>query len=343
MPSSARSALAATAGVAAAVLLWSILVALLVWRPTGYTDHPSLGRIYRPGTYVHGIEGFSWSKINSLGMRGAEPAAQPAPGATRFLFLGDSFTEAFQVAPASSYPEVTGGLLGARGLATDVVNGGRSGASPASYIFSANWYEDNLEPDRVVIQLSDQDFAYDIFNAQGNFYLRSKANAYEAVFNREFRSANLVAQRSALVRRLIEWPLVRLAAENLRKVLGARASAPAPAGNSGSDPVLVDWIIDELAGAYGDPVILFLPTLEYEGRLTEPTDVEKLVAKSAARHGLTFVDVRGDMVSAYETQRIASHGFPNTRIPDSGAHLNAAGHEIVARRLAEALADGDGR
>jgi len=343
MSPTARSVLAATAGAVAAVLLWSVLVALLVWRPTGYTDHPRLGRIYRPGTYVHGIEGFSWSRINSLGMRGSEPASQAAPGSTRYLLLGDSFTEAFQVPAVDSYAEGAERLLREEGVSADVVNGGRSGASPASYIYSAEWYAENLRPDRVVVQLSDQDFASDVLNPRGNFYLKPRGNGYEAVLNSEFRSANPIAQRSAFVRRVIEWPLVRLAAENLRKVLAARGPVPENASDSGSDPRLVNWVVDALADAYGDPVIVFLPTVEYDRDLSKPSAAEERVSAAAAQRGLTLVNPRDDMVSAYETRGVASHGFSNSRIPDSGAHLNAAGHEIVARRLAEALATGTDR
>jgi lysophospholipase L1-like esterase len=133
----------------------------------------------------------------------------------------------------------------------------------------------------------------------------------------------------------LEWPLLRLGAENVRRVL--QLGERTPGGSQAADREQIEWVIGAFAEAYDDPVILFLPSVDYEKDPSERGDVESAVRDSAQRHGLRFVDVRSQMAAAFTDDRMPSHGFANTVIPSEG-HLNETGHQIVARALADVLA-----
>ena len=51
--------------------------------------------------------------------------------------------------------------------------------------------------------------------------------------------------------------------------------------------------------------------------------------------GITFLDLTQDFLDAYESEHILPHGFVNTAAGEG--HLNAEGHEIIARALYEII------
>ncbi|MBI5231395.1 MAG: SGNH/GDSL hydrolase family protein [Coriobacteriales bacterium] len=325
-----RTLLAVAMGIAAATLLWVAILETFVWNPTGYVDDPELGRIYRPGIYVHGTEGFSYSRINSLGMRGPEVGPR-RPGTARVLFLGDSFTEALQVFPSRTFAERTGAALREGGMDVEVVNAGRSGASPASHIYLAEWYRRRIDPDVVVVQLSCEDFTSDLTDPKSNFYLKRDRSNVSAVMNTEFHSAHPVAQKSRIVREVISFPLVRLAANNINRQLNLEP--PPREFDADVDRDLVEVTVHALSQAYDHPVILYVPGVEYDRACCASEPAEALLRDAARRRGIPFVDVGDEMLAAFAERRVASHGFANTQLPASGSHLNAAGHGIVATKL----------
>src|SRR4051812_3122274 len=112
----------------AALVVWEIVLESAVVRRPGYMTHPQLGRIYKKGVYVHGIEGYCRTHINSIGMRETwEPTEKKEPGIQRILFLGDSYTEAFQCADGRIFPDLVEKMIGGPAQS---INAGRSGGSP---------------------------------------------------------------------------------------------------------------------------------------------------------------------------------------------------------------------
>lgn len=350
-----RKSLSVIAGVVCALVIWSAFVAVALWRPTGYSYDAQMGRVYRPGLYLHGTEGYSVSRINSLGMRNPELAEKTA-GERRILFLGDSLTEAFQVPESRTFAVLSATMVGSRTGKTVPVNAGRSGGSPAAYIVLAPWYRERVEPDAVVVQVSDQDFASDIENTSRNFYLRRAGGGFETVFNPDYRTANPLLQRLPFLAPILDVPVLRLASQNVWKVLampsGSRpffgAAAPASAASaaapstsatappaSQADAALIDWVVSELAAAYPRLVILYLPEGDYLKATPGHTPVAQALEAAARREGVELVDVTGPFADMFESARVAPTGFANSRI--GSGHLNASGHRAVAEELTPAL------
>lgn len=316
-----------------AALAWTLIVSLTIWKPTGYLQDPQLGRIYAPGIYIHGVEGYSWSRIGERGIR-EDPMPRGAAPSRTVLFLGDSFTEAFQVPVKSSFAHGVGNLLAQAGTPVAVVNAGRSGASPAFYAEAHQALTSAFHPDAVVIQMSDQDFATDLLNADGNFYLKRSGDSYASVFNPAFVSANSLVQAHPQIAPLLDEPLVRVVLDNAQKLsASSRRAAPAPVPQT--DPKLVAWVASTLARDYPGAVVLYVPEMDYSGDLARRTETEVIATKALADAGLTVVDPRDALAADFRASGQPGFGFPNT-MPTSG-HLNVRGHAVVAAQLATAL------
>jgi len=102
---------------------------------TQYTEaDPVRGWRHRPG--ARGRFGQAEYVINSRGLRDVEHAPAPAPGDTRVLLLGDSFTEGFSVALEDGVARALERDLHRDGCAAEVVNGGTVGYSTdQEYLF----------------------------------------------------------------------------------------------------------------------------------------------------------------------------------------------------------------
>src|SRR5690349_10814910 len=176
-PSAARSSRAARAGANVLVASISILVTLAALEgaarlflsqsdesvSTQYTEaDPVRGWRHRPG--AKGRFGQAEYVINSRGLRDVEHAPAPAPGDTRVLLLGDSFTEGFSVALEDGVARVLERDLRRDGCAAEVVNGGTVGYSTdQEYLFYRD--EGVSYAPRVVVLL----FYYNdiLYNARG--------------------------------------------------------------------------------------------------------------------------------------------------------------------------------
>src|SRR5882724_9244929 len=95
---------------------------------TQYTEaDPVRGWRHRPG--ARGRFGQAQYVINSRGLRDVEHEPAPAPGETRVLLLGDSFTEGFSVSLEDSVARALERDLRRDGCPMEVVNGGTVGYS----------------------------------------------------------------------------------------------------------------------------------------------------------------------------------------------------------------------
>ncbi len=83
-------------------------------------------------------------RVNSLGMRGAEPSAEPS--SPRALVLGDSFTMAEQVREEDSFVHLLGSRLGG-----EAFNGGIAGDCTWQSAMRYRRWQRQLDPDRVLL------------------------------------------------------------------------------------------------------------------------------------------------------------------------------------------------
>lgn len=331
----AKAILAATV----ALLSWELVLRNALTDTPRTSVHPVLGRIYDQGRYLHGTEGFSRTTINSLGLRGAEPSSK-GDLEFRILALGDSHTTAFQVADGETYCDVLEAALTRRmRRPVRVINAGRSGASPAAYIHLGQYYRASLQPDLVIVQVTDADFSQDMLNAGANFYVVPVKDAYRTVRNEKYGSSNSFRRMFPILDAMTEFSVARIAGDNLDKLYKARLSdGKPPAGRAAAEDTagkssLIAWTMRELAKTYPACVVLYVPTIDYLASDLRPSEMERLIVANAAKASVPLVNMRRNFVDAFLANRQPLHGFDNSQ-PGTG-HTNARGHALMGERLAD--------
>jgi len=145
-----------------------ITVRLLGYKYSGstYTADPKLGWALRPGASAwEADEGVAWSKINSHGYRDRERVESKPQGVYRVAVLGDSFTEARQVAMDKTFTSLAEEELNRRRCCgerkVEVLNFGVPGYGTAQELLQLRERVWKFSPDMIVLQF----FAgNDIFN-----------------------------------------------------------------------------------------------------------------------------------------------------------------------------------
>jgi hypothetical protein len=123
---------------------------------TFLTPHPVFGRFHVPGFdgWVRSREFTSRVTINALGLRGPERAYEKPTGTQRILMLGDSFTEAAQVAERESTVSRLEAGLNARGAGRyEVLNAGVGGWGTGQQLVYLREEGYRYQPDLVLVML----------------------------------------------------------------------------------------------------------------------------------------------------------------------------------------------
>lgn len=341
----------AVLAIACALAVWEIVLELAVCRNTGTYEHKSLGKVKNKGLFIWGEEGYCRLPINSMGMPGYEIGPKQ-PGEFRILVLGDSFTEAMNLPLEESYPRLLEKYLSGRISGNvKVINAARAGASPAYYIHLADFYNSVLKPDLVIVQINQSDFDGDMLNPAFNFYAVKTAAGFKTIRNSPWENTPQLPEARLLFNEktkfLSRLSVVSRAMINISYLyqksksgdsLFAKAPPQRPFDYYTSQ---IDWALKTLKSLYSGLVVLDLPYVDYRKELDRPTAIEAYIDRSAERQGITIVKLRRDFADWYRTREQPPVGFFNTN-PWSG-HMNDAGHEIAARRLAGAIASKYGK
>ncbi|MHC0037562.1 SGNH/GDSL hydrolase family protein [Pseudoneobacillus sp. C159] len=318
-----------------ALIVWQLILMNTVINTTGYENHPILGRSYKEGTYLQGMEGFSRTHINHLGMRNEE-IQQKKDREIRILALGDSFTEAFQVSDRIIFTQLLQRHLKQETAnPISVINAGRSGGSPAYYIHLADFYKTNIQQDYTIIQLNDADFTEDLLDSTRNFYVKEHSGSYQTVFNKDIQSIFPFLQKFPQVKELLEYSVFHVGADKIQKILAQKkfTSVQATTSNhNGQDfDSLISWTVTEFKQQYPNLVLLYLPSLDFEQIDAQPSEIEHLVEVYAQKNNVPIINMRKPFVQQYVTKKQPVYGFNNT-IPGDG-HSNSLGHQLIADEL----------
>ncbi len=154
-----RSNLAASVLLFLIVLLLPATIIELALRPfsmdhrktTIFVHDRDLGWKLRPGH--EGIWGDVEVSINNKGLRGPEIPYERTAGQPRILFLGDSVTFGYRLAPyEKTFPSRVGGLIQAElGVGVEIINSGVGGYSPWQEFLYLETEGVRYDPDVVVI------------------------------------------------------------------------------------------------------------------------------------------------------------------------------------------------
>ena len=325
-----------------ALFLWEVILQTTLLKNQGYVVHPILGRIYKAGTYVHGSEGHSRTFINRLGMRDNEiPAKQQ--NEFRILALGDSYTEAFQVSDEDTYVKVLQCELAAySNMDIRTINAGKSGASPANYIYLSDFYKNTFEPDYVIVQLNEGDFTKDMLNTKAQFYVKQDPiSSYKVVkqLNSNVKKKSFIDKYPQLkFFEDIYLSTIKLGESNFKMLRNRTENededGAAPISNI-VDSDIINWAISELGKSYPRVLIVFIPSIDYHVLDKKPSETELLINAAAKKNDITLINMRNPFIDHYRNTLQPAHGFNNS-VPGTG-HTNSIGHKLIAREIANYL------
>jgi hypothetical protein len=330
-----------------ALVLVAVEVAARLWLASPFASMPDerYSWVIRPhARVVHSGEGWSVRHANSMGLLDDELRVPRAR--VRAILLGDSFSEALQVAQEANFQSVAERRV--PGL--EVINVGHSGRSPAEY---ADWLEEygpGLAPDLVIVQVNDWDLA-DLLSPAALARQAAAAHGQPPPLTpvppagRLKRLLKGVQSSSALI------VLTRMRMEQIAKgvctrfearLRGTRTLPPdTPTPTLVTDPrlpALMDALHRRLVARTPRIIYLYLPSIDYFGPRFEYSDprVAAFYHEFAASHGATLVDPLDDFRAEFTRTGQPLHGFSNS-VMGTG-HMNAAGHRVVGELLARAIA-----
>ncbi len=326
------------------LVLWEVILENTVEKSPGSTAHPVLGRITKAGIAVQGAEGFSRTRINSLGMR-EENILPKRANEYRILMLGDSFTKGIHVADDKTYTYLTQKILRSKCSSNiRAINAGRDGASPAFYLHLASFYKSLIKPDSVTIQLRNGNIE-DMLDDKKQFYVRQQKKAFTTVYNQNALSDNLLSQiflhKFPQLSFMLEYSVLRIGGKNLQEIISGHrlntdeSAPPLKQSSLNTENALIDWTVKDLSNKYSKALLLYIPDLNYGNLAEPPSNVEVSLTNSANKQGVNFINMRQDFVQYYQTHHQPAFGFNNT-VPGKG-HINETGHALIAERLADYL------
>ena len=314
--------------------------------PTASVADARYGWVLRPhARIVSSTEGWSVRRTNSMGLLDDELRVPRAR--VRAVLLGDSFTEALQVAQDADFESVAERLV----PELEVVNVGCSGRGPAEY---ADWLEEHgpgLAPDLVIVQLNDWDLG-DV--------IRPASLARQAAAARGVAPPMAVVKHAGPVKRLLKQlqsnsVLVILARVRMQRLYNdartrllnrlhgtSAAAATLPSPTYVEDPrlpALMDALHRRIAAQAPRVLYLYVPCVDYFAPHIDHIEpqVAAFYHAFAARNRVTLVDPIDEFRAEFARTGQPLHGFQNT-VPGIG-HLNVAGHRVVGERLARAIGE----
>jgi hypothetical protein len=331
----------AAAALICAAVLWEMiarsLIASIVW--VSYT--PALGHFHAKGTTLITNEGFARSSYDETGYRGGLPEIRPKHV---ILAIGDSLTEAAQVPDSDTFCAQAASILRKSGIDAYVANAGFAGGSPSRYVAVAPWYTAHLHPERVIVQLDQGDFVSDLPNQTGDFWIMPTSKGFRLLpaphrsgpFEK-LEASHIPAWAKSAIKSTSPTSLLQLA---LNAATGAVQEAGGPASGTTSDKQVsftpyVQWSVEALKNAYKDPILLFLPDIDYFKPEQPTTPEEAALILICKQDGVTLIDMRSTFLSYFEQTGQCASGFSNT-LPGEG-HMNSLGHRLVAQALVSAL------
>lgn len=276
------------------------------------------------------------------------------------IVLGDSHTEALQVGDGVKFVSVAESALRDKGFDLDLHNIGRSGLAIADYVSWIPPYKDIFRPKAIVVQLDISDFVDSFDDGQFNKFVVNSDGELELIpifdFSPGFeqkqrRKITLYSQLSSLGRE--RWRLLWSSKDDHVDAISNGDATGTTLGQVDNlnavdntalevlDPELFVKQMDLLLKASEDvPVIVVL--LPYAPRILNGELVMDDPSQIALRD--FFSTYYPDIVVVDplpEFQKLAldgtlPRGFVNS-LPGEG-HLNASGHRIVGKLLADAIA-----
>lgn len=319
-------------------------------------------------------EGEEWIEINSEGFRDVNHEAEKPDDEFRIVFLGDSYTEAMQVAFDETYWSVAAraleGCPALRGRKPMPINLGISGIGTAQELAILRAFAWQYDPDFVVLAF----VANDIQNNHPGYGAASLKPFYvddesgQFVLDDSFKTSPEFRSRTSTLRTLRRQAIqssrvLQLAVElwgesNRRAALAVGKDRRGTLSRPPVDATLSEaWRFTEAAIARvaqdvrekGLDFLLFSvtsghqvhPDRKYREEFLRDSGGGDLlywnrrVGQFAGRNSIAYVDLVDPFQEFAEASGSCLHGFDNA-VP-CGGHWNVLGHRLAGERVAEAI------
>lgn len=324
-----------------------ILVRLFIGGPSPQVYDTEIGYSYLPhGELFQAKEGYARFRFNALGLNDEEVVAKN--GRCRVLAVGDSYTTALQVPRDRNFTSVAERL----DPHLDVVNAGRDGLFLGDVHKVVRRLAPTTEADLVVYVLSEGDVEDDTQLPDFKIVVDPSNNRIiDAVMDVEAKEGfkevfGPILHESALATRLSAQlqPSASSAVQMFATIRGwvgrlggetPNRSVPAVARPSTED--VLTFVFSRLASEK-PTALLYVNALHYFPKrraevASTSMNAEAIARRAAQRAGLLFMDTGEQLIASFKETGQAPFGFDNGIRP--GGHLNASGHQAVARAFVE--------
>jgi len=335
-----------------ALTLGELATRAFLTSPSTQQPDPVLGWTYVPGSTVFNArEGGARLVMNELGLNG--DALLDAGLRTRVLALGDSFTEALQVARADNFVSLVQADLDHY----ELINLGRSDMGPAHYPVVLDRFADELGAELILLFAAPGDvsdvMADDVVvSRDGESGLITSVTVTRRTADRLKEVAEPLIERSALATYMMRRAKPLLAQfvggsddtsppgrifPYLRELTGLELVDPADIAFENEVIDRLTFLLDEMAQVH--PIVLVdIPLMAYgPDRVASVAvpDEQRWYRTAAERAGVPYLDTGPAFVAEYASSGQPPHGFANHRI--GIGHLNEVGHRAVADVVADWL------
>jgi hypothetical protein len=331
---------------------------------------PLLGTSLIPGAcYRQSAEGFSKGKINSHGLRDYEYSYEKPENTFRIVILGDSFTEALQVALDSTFHQILERRLNAGhgGKKHEVIAMGVSGMGTLEEML---WYETEgrkYHPDLVLCAFfigndfrdNSRELSTRIVGSTPKPFLLS-----DGAIDRQFVATKSFRLHASLLPLMRGSRVLTYILRSIEKIRMGKESADSGAEfppdlyvyNASYDSAwahavqttarILQSFHSEVAKDSAQFILLGIPDSYRIYRetfriqiLSMPDDLDfnkpdSLLASMARSFGFHYISLFPCFKDAFEKTKLFYYGFGD---PFAGGHWNERGHELAARCLEEEL------
>ena len=331
----------------AAFIIWNLIIGNFIYNQT--SEYPqNLGDAKMPNSrFVFGTQGFSDSVTDNYGYN--NDYIPPKSGLFRIVVLGDSITEAAHVNRKINYCSVLEKKLNGQDKKYEVLNLGRAGRSVADYIGFALDYMAALDPDLVIVQAREADFAEGL-NAAHIFQINYQDENHTTLNK---IGASGIFQDLKYLKDGFGWfrPIVGYTALRVQEIINNQKTKIFPSVNaqaSAADSVInskekavIAWQLQQLEKKFGSHIALFnielLPEIvngkvRYDNGIKD-NELNSYLAAEAEKEKIPFITAKDTFIDYYKKTGAVLTGFNNS-MPGTG-HLNKTGHEVAANILAD--------
>jgi len=334
MPSRAGS----WTGILLALVAMELVVRQVYHVPVAF--EPGFGKIIRPGATVRWWkEGHGESHWTRFGLRGRE-----VPDLTKssVLVLGNSFTEALQVDDDEVFTTILQERLQREGVATTVLNAGRSGASAADYAALASRNKGFFRPRWTIVQITPDDLGALAWVRGRNHFAYDESGRLVARARPVSDGGRLHALLAPWVNRvmLLVYGTYRIeefkdAAAAEPPLFRAASAGAAPATTASRDAHPIEAELDLIAASYDRRVtFLFISTFDLRSPLVADGTTETRFEAHCREASLSCVNLRPGYPELAR-RGLSPFGFGNSGF--NNGHLNEEGHRLAAGALSAEL------